>query len=129
MRLLALKNSCPALIILLVFTGCVGIETTRVSDAPQDLTPLTTDEVSVYQDSSTVPCPFRRVARVNTEGDGTGFVGTDRLVNKAKEKAAEIGANGLITSNFDKPDWPFSKPTARMLAISEERPCEKPPMK
>ena len=128
MRLLSLKNSCSALVIVLVLTGCVGVEAIRFSDAPQDLTPLTRDEVSVYRDSSTVPCPFRRVARVNTEGGGTGFVGTRRLLKKAKEKAAEIGANGLITSNFDKPDWPFSKPTAQTLAISEKRPCERPPM-
>lgn len=109
--------------ILLVFAGCVGIDTTRLSDAPEDLVPLTPEEISLYKDSSSVPCPFSGVARINTQGSGS-FVSNDRLVDKAKEKAAEIGANGIITSTFKESRWPFDRPSAKLLAISERRPCE-----
>jgi len=106
-----------------IFAGCVSVETTRLSNAPDNLTPLRPNQVNTYQDSSSVSCPYEEVALISTQGGGS-YIGNDRLVNEAKKEAADIGANGVILSKFGESEMLLSsEPTAQVLAIYEDRPC------
>ena len=105
-----------------IFAGCVLVDTTRLSNAPDNLTPLRPNQVNTYQDSSSVSCPYKEVALISTQGGS--YTGNDRLVNEGKKEAADIGANGIILSKFGEAEQLLSSdPTAQVLAIYEDRPC------
>jgi hypothetical protein len=107
-----------------ILSGCVSTDTTRLSTAPEGLEPVPTSEVDVYRDTSAVQCSYQEVAIIDTRGGSELAVSNDKLVNNAKEEAAEMGSNALILENFgDVEMLGSSEPTGKFLAIYEERPC------
>jgi len=110
---------------LFLLAGCVSTDVTRLSSAPEGLTPISPSEVSVYRDTSSVGCSYQDVAIIDTRGGSELTVSNDKLVSEAKGSAAEIGANALILENFgDVEMLGSSEPTGKFLAIYEDRPCE-----
>ncbi len=106
----------------ILMSSCVSVDTTRLSTAPENLSPVSTEDVNIYRSESSVPCEYSEVAILSIKGDAT--VGNDKLVSKARQKAGQIGANGIIISKFgESPTMYDSEPTAEILAIFENRPC------
>lgn len=110
---------------LLIVAGCVSTDVTRLSSAPDGLTPVPASEVSVYRDTSSISCSYSEVALIDTRGGSELTVSNDKLVSEAKESAGELGANAIVVDNFgDVEMLGSSEPTGKFLAIYEERPCE-----
>lgn len=109
---------------LLLLTGCVSTDVTKLSSTPDGLTPTSPAEVSVYRDTSSVECSYSEVALIDTRGGSELTVSNDKLVSEAKESAAELGANGIVLENFgDVEMLGSSEPTGKFLAVYEDRPC------
>jgi hypothetical protein len=111
------------LAVLLVFAGlltaCITTDMTRLSNAPVDLEPVPASEVSVYNDTSSVPCSFQEVGIIDAQS-GNVATPNKRLVQRAKEKAGPAGANALVVEGFT----PGDNPSGQFLAILENRPCD-----
>ncbi|MCR4342231.1 MAG: hypothetical protein NUW01_20325 [Gemmatimonadaceae bacterium] len=79
-------------------TACGGI---RVSNTvPQHKFPPTCAEaVIVYESYSKVPNNYYEVALITAEGNSV-WTGDDEMVLRMKQRAASVGANGMVVDAF-----------------------------
>lgn len=119
--------------LLVVATGCVSTNVTKLDSAPTDLPAnVDTSSVAVYSDTASVGCSYDRVALIEAQGSTSG-VETSKMIEKAKTDAAKQGANALIIgkTSTDDPDYnpllfggsDYGSRTGRFLAVHEKRPC------
>lgn len=116
------SKSILGLLFVLIFitSSCVSVDTTRLSTAPNNLTPVNADQVKVYRNADSVPCDYSEVAIINTRG-GSGTMKNDKLINKAKQEGGGLGANAIIIEKLgEKKMLLESEPTADVLAIYEK---------
>jgi len=87
--------------LLLLLTGC-----TRTNAALMDsflrLAPTCPDTVWIYTTPAQVGATAQEVALLNSTGS-TGFTSEAGMMKSMRQKAAEIGANGIIMGNIDEP--------------------------
>ena len=116
-----------ALFIAALAVGCASTNATMLGTAPDDLEPLSVEEVTAYSDTSSVQCDYDRVAALQTSGSVEGM--DEKMIKSAKEKAAEIGANAIILKRLSSDsgtgiNYDYGSTEGRYLAIYERRPCE-----
>lgn len=91
--------------LMLVAVGILGAGCVRTSITSLDLTPrprIEPEQVQVFLQESDVPGPFTKVALINAEGP-TGYTSENGMIQKARKKAAQLGANGLVLNQMQEP--------------------------
>jgi hypothetical protein len=87
--------------LLVVLTGC-----TRTNAALMDnslrLAPTCPDAVKIYTTPAQVGATYQEVALLNSTGN-TGFTSEAGMMKSMRQKAAQVGANGIIMGNIDEP--------------------------
>lgn len=123
MKSINFRSTFSFLLLLFFTTGCVSLDTTTLSTAPSNLSPVSSNQVNVYKSDKSIACNYSEVAIISAQGSES-FSSNDKLIRKAKSKAGEMGANGIIVSEFgESQNMLGSEPTAEVIAIFEERPC------
>src|SRR5690554_497635 len=92
------------LLLLLGFTGCVAASvTTSVTKLDsKKYSPLKQEDVTVYITSDDIKCDYSKIALIHmkTELD----LKEELLINEARKKAAQQGANGVIIEKIEEPN-------------------------
>lgn len=110
----------------LLIAGCASTSATMLGNAPDDLVQKSPSEVTVYSDTASVGCGYTKVAYLSTSGSVSGM--DKKMMESAKKKAAEIGANAVVIGrvNSQGPSFgdAYGNTEARYLAVLEDRPCK-----
>ena len=89
------------LLIALLLSGCVTANVTQLSN--NSYPAIAPEEVTIYLSEEDVPGEFEKVAIIYTKGDH-GWTNENQQYNLAKEKAAELGANGVLIVGIEDPN-------------------------
>jgi len=96
----AVRRLSPLALAVLAL-GCVHVETTRVDPGPT-LQPICPAGVVIYTAEGGVGRPYRTVAWLSASGESVGTSEAD-LVLSLRDRAAELGANGLVLGPVREP--------------------------
>jgi hypothetical protein len=114
------------LLALALTAGCTATNVARYPDSPQGLSPVPTDSVRVYSDTSEM-CGYERIADLQVSGSMDGMQEETR--KEAIKKTAELGGNALLlgkTINQNPNASDFAGQTvAGFSALLEDRPCNR----
>jgi hypothetical protein len=86
---------------LLALAACVHTNAAMM-DESMHLAPVCSNGVKVYTDSTKVGQPFVEVAILNSTGN-TGSTTEGGMINSQRQKAARLGANGIIIKGINEP--------------------------
>ncbi len=81
--------------------GCVSTNAT-ILDPSIKLGRTCPDAVRLFTTPSKVPSAYREVALLHSKGEA-GWSNEEQMMESMREKAAELGANGVILDNIDEP--------------------------
>ncbi|HWL38810.1 MAG TPA: hypothetical protein VNO75_01135 [Gemmatimonadaceae bacterium] len=95
LKLLALLTIVPAIV------GCVRTNAT-VLDPNLKLVKMCPDAVRLYTTPAKVPAQYQEVALLHSSGE-SGWSDEEDMLESMREKAAKLGANGIILDNIDEP--------------------------
>jgi len=88
------------LLFIIILSGCVSTSVTRL-DYSKNYPPVQPDQVKVYLKQGDVHCKYDKIALIKTK---TGYGWKDeKSVKAARNKAASLGANGLILEAIKDP--------------------------
>lgn len=86
---------------LLAFTGCVHTNA-AVLDATVQLAPICPNGVKVYIDTASIGQPYQQIAILNSAGQ-TGSTTEGGMIHSQQQKAAALGANGIVVNGINEP--------------------------
>jgi hypothetical protein len=110
-------NVLPALMIL--FLGaCVSTSTIHLENDNQR-SPIRPNMVKIYRTANNVPGKYDEIALISASGNAR-LVNQSKLVDKLKQKAAALGANGIILDILTEPS-DTSKILGTYLGIPAKR--------
>lgn len=81
--------------------GCVSTNAT-VLDPSIKLARTCPDAVRLFTTPARVASPYREVALLHSTGE-SGWSNEEQMMESMRDKAAEVGANGIILENIDEP--------------------------
>jgi hypothetical protein len=109
----------------MLVVGCTSTDVVRYPDAPQGLSPVPTDSVRVYSDTSKM-CDYERIAGLQISGSTQGM--EDATREEAIQKTADLGGNALLlgkTVNQGGSLRDYAGNTiSGFAALLEDRPCD-----
>ena len=73
-----------------------------VLDPSVHLKPLCSEAVVIYTAPEKVGKPYQEVALLNSKGESS-WTSEEGMLNSQRDKAADLGANGIILSGIDEP--------------------------
>lgn len=82
-----------------LLSGCVTASVTQLDNTQRK--PLTPEEVTIYLEEEDIPGDFDKVAVIDLSG-ASGWTDEEQIYEKAREEAAEIGANGVLFDNIEE---------------------------
>ena len=113
------KGTKIALVIALAaIAGCVSVQSTRLG-AGLIRAPVTPDQVAIYRSAAQVGGQYEEVALMSAAGD-YGSTNEEQMYKKMREKAAAMGANGIILESITEPTT-GAKVAQALLWTSAER--------
>ena len=86
-------------LLILIGSGCVSSSVTKL--ATKDYQPVRPENVRIIMDANELPEDFEKVALIKTK-QNYNFK-DKRAHKKARKKAGELGANGIILKGMDEP--------------------------
>jgi hypothetical protein len=89
------------LFLMLVANCCVATQATMLRPATQ-YEPVNPAQVQVFLREDDIKTPYEKVAIIYAQGEAT-MTDEVQMIAAAKEKAAQIGANGVMLSKIDEP--------------------------
>ena len=89
------------LALLATIVSCVSTNVT-VLDPSIKLARTCPDAVRLFTTPARVASPYREVALLHSTGE-SGWSNEEQMMESMREKAAEVGANGVILENIDEP--------------------------
>lgn len=81
-----------------VLAACVSVNKSILTPG---LPPVPFEEVRVYFEGDSIP-EYSRVAILNASGS-SGFTNEAQMIDKLREEAAKLGANGVILMGLQEP--------------------------
>lgn len=90
-----------SLALLATTVSCVSTNAT-VLDPSIKLARTCPDAVRLFTTPARVTSPYREVALLHSKGE-SGWSNEEQMFESMREKAAELGANGIILDNIDEP--------------------------
>lgn len=97
----SLRRLIPPALAAAAGIGCVHVETARVSPDRED-PPTCPAAVSIYTAEGRVGRPYRTIAYLNASGESV-WTSEEEMVLALRDRAAELGANGLILGAVREP--------------------------
>jgi hypothetical protein len=94
-------KALSSFVILAGIIGCVSTNAT-VLDPSIKLVRTCPDAVRLFTTPARVTSPYREVALLHSKGE-SGWSNEEQMMESMREKAAELGANGIILDNIDEP--------------------------
>lgn len=85
----------------LSWTACVSVNATEVAPG-RSFSPVSNGDVRIFQTEEDVPGYHVEVAILHASGQENWTDQSD-MMNKMREKAAELGANGIVVSGIEEP--------------------------
>ena len=98
LRILSYWLALPVTFLILL-SGCVTTSVTQLDNTERE--PLTPEEVTIYLEEDDVPNEFDKVAVIDLSG-ASGWTDEEQIYEKAREEAAELGANGVLFDNMEE---------------------------
>jgi hypothetical protein len=89
-----------AMLALVSMTACGARTRIVATNAAISLAPTCADAVPVYPDNAHVPYDYYEVALITTEGNSV-YNGNGDLLKEIRNKAAGLGANGVVVDSLD----------------------------
>jgi hypothetical protein len=84
-----------------MFVACVHTNA-AVLDVTQQFAPICPDGVKVFPDTTGIARPYQQVALLNSTGE-SGSTSEGGMIKSQRQKAAKLGANGIILGGFQEP--------------------------
>lgn len=114
-----MKLIIATLLAVVALSGCVTTNATMLGTASAQRAPVLPQNVALYRTADQVPGEYEEVALLNSSGSSTA---TDeaKMFESMKEKAGEIGANGVILDSLSEPGA-GAKVAAAIFGVSAER--------
>lgn len=103
-----------AVLVVLALAACTSVQANRFSAADR-YGPIATEEVHVFTADEDEPRCYDLLAEL--QGSGSMFNDREALVEHFREKAAEVGANGVLLRGYDDSSWGVQEKEATALAI------------
>jgi len=91
----------PSLLVAVVVLGCVSTNAALIDPSVQ-LARTCSDAIKLYTTPDRVGKPYREVAVLNAKGESNWSDEGD-MINSMRDKAADVGANGIILNKIDEP--------------------------
>ena len=108
------KPTAASLALVLAVAACTSVQANRFSAADR-YAPVTVEEVHVFTADEDEPRCYDLLAEL--QGSGSMFNDREALVEHFREKAAEVGANGVLLRGYDDSSWGVQEKEATALAI------------
>lgn len=93
-------RSLLILFTLSFLTGCISTEVTTLRQS--SYTPVHPDAVVIYRSADDIKGKYEELALITTEGDAN-WTKESKMLEKAREKAGNLGANGLVLDAMHEP--------------------------
>lgn len=93
--------SLTPLLLMLLGSGCVQTKA-AVLDVSAQRAPICSNGVKLYPDSASVGQPWELIAILTSTGQ-TGSTSVAGMMNSQRQKAAPVGANGVILGHDTEP--------------------------
>ena len=91
-----------ALVVVALLAGC-SVSTTVIPISPEpQRTPVTSEQVAVYQDTSEIKRPFELLAVIQAKGSAN-YSSREALIQALRERAAQLGADGIVMERIQEP--------------------------
>lgn len=94
-------KTMAAVMAAIVLTGCVTTQATRLGGGPIHA-PVPADQVMIYRNAEQVRQDYVEVALITASGDHS-YTNEEQMYKKLRERAAAMGANGLILDSVTEP--------------------------
>ena len=95
-----MRKATYVIAIAILLSSCVSASVTELNPSKQYSTVLP-EEVQVFLSEEDIKCDYEKVALINTKA---GYnLKDEKSVKKARKKAGEVGANGIVLGGFDEP--------------------------
>ena len=94
-------RSLSVLVCLAMLVACVHTNA-AVLDVTQQFAPLCPDGVKVFPDTTGISRPYTQVAILNSKGE-SGSTSEAGMIKSQRQKAAQLGANGIVLGGFQEP--------------------------
>ena len=91
----------PSFLVAVLLCGCVSTNAALV-DPSVHLARTCKSAIKLYTTPDRVTHPYREVAVLNAKGE-SNWSDEEDMIESMRDKAAEIGANGIILSGIDEP--------------------------
>jgi hypothetical protein len=86
-------------ILFLFLTACVTASVTKLDSTNRE--PIKQDRVTIYLEEDDIEGDFSKVAVIDLSGS-SGLTDESMIYEKAREEAAEIGANGVLFDDMEE---------------------------
>ena len=93
-----MKRRVAAFLMLLAAAACVSTQVTHLAGFDPARRPTCPAVIEVYASAEAVRDSFVEIAMLNTTASDP--VGNDKLIENMKQKAATLGANGILLQGF-----------------------------
>ena len=94
------RTSLLAVLLLFILAACVSVNATRLG-AGVIRPPVPPDHVAIYRTADQVGSPYEEVALLSGSEDYNTT--EEKMYQKMREKAGELGANGIILNSMTEP--------------------------
>lgn len=111
------KSGSLLFALLFLLSGCITMQTTTLG--PTNFPPIPADQVWVFFSEDEIEDDFTRVALFHLEGDAN-WTQESKMIEKAKKKAGEMGANAIVLRNMHEPS-DGTKIASEILGTTAER--------
>jgi hypothetical protein len=108
-----------AAVLMLSLSACVTTNAARLGTSTVARPEVPVENVALYRIASQVPRPYEEVALLNSSGD-SGFTDEAKMFESMREKAGEMGANGVILDAVSEPGS-GAKVAAAIFGVSAQR--------
>lgn len=115
MSRLRVKVACLAVVAL---SACVSTQATRLGGGTIR-PPVPPDQVAIYRTQDQVPGKYEEVALLSSKGDYS-MTDEEKMYRSMREKAGEMGANGIILQSVQEPGT-GSKVAKALIGLSANR--------
>ncbi len=88
------------LLFMVVFWACITTQVTRLNQ--NEYPPGDPSDVIVYLTPEDIKSEYEKIALIHMQGEGS-WTNEQQMFEKAKQKAATLGANGIILGEVNEP--------------------------
>ncbi|MDQ3288829.1 MAG: hypothetical protein M3Q42_11340 [Pseudomonadota bacterium] len=117
--MLHLSRAVLTAALAVLVAGCVTTDAARLSTSTAYRPPVPPGYVSLYRTPGQVPRPYEEIALLSSSGD-VDFTDQASMIESMRQKAGELGANGIILETIEEPS-PGAEVAAAIFGVLVNR--------